>query len=124
MEKQPIYPSEDEVDKIRGAPVRGAPVRGAPVRGAPARGAPGLFKCKSPPGSGLGDQDTCSSKPPGSVAKFPYKPRNGITPIPPVESRPGGVGKNYYITYDSITRGSPTRMGLLIGGILPASFEK
>jgi hypothetical protein len=85
-----------------------------------ARGAPGLLKCKSPPDAGIGDANTCTVKPPGSVLKALYNPRNGITQRPPVESRPGGERIQYCTTYDSFARGSLIKAELLSGCILPA----
>jgi len=101
----PIYPPEDEVSNIRGAP--------------------GLHNCKSPPGYiWLADYNTCALKPPGPLSKFRYKPRNGIALLPPVESRPGGAGCQYFTSYDSLTRGSPKKTEPLNGWILPACLNK
>ena len=96
----PIYPPENEVCKIRGAP--------------------GLHVCDPPPDIGLVNKHPCASKPPGSVLKFLYRPRNGIAIFPPAESQPGGAAYPYYAHYDSLTRGSPVNTALTTARILPA----
>lgn len=97
-----ISPSEDEAYNIKGAH--------------------GVLKCKSPPVSGFGDQNTLLIKPPGPDLKIIYKPRKGIKHSPPEKSHPGGESSDF-ATYGSITRGSPIRMELLNGWIVPASLH-
>lgn len=87
------------------------------------RGAPGLLKCELPPGyKGWMNQHICASKPPGSVLKFLYLPRNGIAVCPPAESHTGGLRNIDLLTYDSITRGSPPSSEFLNGWIVPACY--